>query len=250
VLHTWSQTLLDHYHLHCIVTGGGLNREGSHWVEASPYFLFPVAALSKVFRGRFCSGLEQLFANEQLQFHGQLESLAQPGAFKALLREASAKPWVVYAKRPFAGPKQVLAYLSRYTHRVAISPSRLLTLEEQARTVTFAWKDYADGAKRKTMSLQVGEFVRRFCLHLLPERFVKIRHFGFLSNRQRQSKLAQARRLLAKRSAPSIAVAPEPASPRNMAPPVLCPYCGSDQLLLVEIVPPQCRGAVPRLDSS
>jgi hypothetical protein len=233
VLHTWSQTLLDHYHLHCIVTGGGLSEDGACWVRAPGHYLFAVAALSAVFRGKWCRGLERLYAGGKLQFHGQLQPLAQPHSFKELLRQAVRHPWVVYAKRPFAGPQQVLAYLSRYTHRVAISPSRLLALDPPGQIVTFAWKNYADGAKRKTMRLELREFVRRFCLHLLPERFVKIRHFGLLSNRQRKRRVKQALVLLAK-AAPG--KPPEPAAV-TAAPKRVCPHCGSQQLLLVEIVP-------------
>jgi len=246
VLHTWSQTLLDHYHLHCIVTGGGLSIDASHWVSAPGHFLFPVTALSKVFRGKFCSGLQQLYADKELQFHGQISSLAQPKAFQRLMRQATRQKWNVYAKRPFAGPNQVLAYLSRYTHRVAISPRRLLALDEHKRTVTFAWKDYADGAKRKTMTVQVQEFVRRFCLHLLPERFVKIRHFGFLSNQQRKARVAQARALLAQ------AAVTAPAQPGELkaATVKICPFCGSDQLLLIEIVQPWSISQPRPLDSS
>jgi hypothetical protein len=256
VLHTWSQTLVDHYHLHCIVTGGGLSRDGTRWVSGSSRYLFSIHALAKVFRGKFCAGLQQLQAEQQLQFHGQLSALAQPAAFAQLLRQATHKKWVVYAKRPFAGPKQVLAYLSRYTHRVALSPRRLLALNPQNQRVTFAWKDYADQAKPKTMTLEVKEFVRRFCLHLLPKRFVKIRHFGFLSNRYCQTKVAQARSLLqtpsAKESAPSDAPSPPAAAQNIMAARRLCPYCGSDRLYLIEIVPPlYARFApTPILDSS
>ncbi len=240
VLHTWSQTLLDHYHLHCIVTGGGLSDDGTRWVGSAGRYLFAVRALSAVFRGKFCSGLQQLQGRGQLQFHGQLEGLAQAGAFKRLLRQAVRRKWVVYTNQPFAGPRQVLAYLSRYTHRVAISPRRLLALDLQAQTVTFAWKDYADGSRSKTMTLGVGEFVRRFCLHLLPERFVKIRHFGFLGNRQRQSRLAQARSLLLPVSpAASTQAGPGlcPAGQSDAPPGHLCPYCGCPRLRLVEIVP-------------
>src|SRR5438093_2555366 len=241
VLHTWSQTLLDHYHLHCIVTGGGLSRDGSRWVGTSAQYLFAVRALSAVFRGKFCAGLQQLQTEQQLQFHGQLKPLARPKAFAQLLHQAARQKWVVYAKRPFAGPKQVLAYLSRYTHRVAISSRRLLALGEQSQTVTFAWRDYADEAKRKTMTLGLKEFVRRFCLHLLPRGFVKIRHFGFLSNRQRQAKVAQARALLQPQPPivrpppdlqPSAGSAASATLPRRV-----CPYCGSDRLWLIEIVP-------------
>jgi putative transposase/transposase-like zinc-binding protein len=246
VLHTWSQTLLDHYHLHCIVTGGGLSNDGSKWLSASPCFLFAVRALSTVFRGKFCAGLEQLYAEGHLQFQGKIIPLASPKAFKRLLRQAVRQKWVVYAKRPFAGPQQVLGYLARYTHRVAISPRRLLALDEQNQTVTFAWKDYADGARRKLMRLELKEFVRRFCLHLLPERFVKIRHFGFLSNRQRKLRVAQARVQLSQLSPPAALAFTLP-SPE---PPKVCPHCGSHQLLLIEIIEPWATQAPRPLDSS
>ena len=238
--------MLGHYHLHCIVTGGGLSADGLRWVSASSHYLFSITALSEVFRGKFCSGLKEIFAAQQLEFHGQLKPLAQPAAFQELLRQAVAKKWVVFAKRPFAGPTQVLAYLSRYTHRVAISPKRLLALDEKKRTVTFSWKDYAAGAKRKIMTLDLGEFLRRFCLHLLPERFVKIRHFGFLSNRQRQTRVAQARGLLAK-GPQACSLEPTPSKPE---PPLVCPHCGSERLVLIEIVKPQFARPPPKFDSS
>jgi len=248
VIHTWSQTLMDHYHLHCIVTGGGLSAEGSKWVSSSERYLFAVRALSEVFRGKFCSGLQKLYGEGHLQFHGKLAPTARPTAFQALLRQASSQKWVVYSKRPFAGPRQVLAYLSRYTHRVALSPRRLLALDSQSRTVTFSWKDYADGCKRKTMRLESKEFVRRFCLHLLPERFVKIRHFGFLCNRQRRLRVGQARALLNPAAPPAPVAAVRPDSDR------VCPHCGSNRLLLVEIVSrvaPALIAMPPRaLDSS
>ena len=249
VLHTWSQTLLDHYHLHCIVTGGGLIPEGTRWVPAQPHYLFSVVALSKVFCGKFCSGLQQLYAEGQLQFHGQLAPLASPQIFQRLMGEATRRSWVVYAKRPFAGPRQVLAYLSRYTHRVAISPRRLLSLDVQKRTVAFTWKDYADGARRKTMVLEVGEFVRRFCLHLLPGRFVKIRHYGLLGNRQRQNKVAQARLVIGPPDPVAAALEAPPKAPAQPPAPV-CPSCGSQRLWLVATVPPRSRGSPPRCDSS
>jgi hypothetical protein len=251
VLHTWSQTLLDHYHLHCIVTGGGLNAEGSRWVSARPYYLFPVRALSAVFRGKYGAGLQQLYAAGKLEFHGQLVALAEPQAFQRLMRQATGRAWVVYAKRPFAGPRQVLTYLSRYTHRVAITPSRLRSLDPQQGTVSFTWKDYADGARRKLMSLGAGEFVRRFCLHLLPPRFVKIRHYGLLGNRQRQSRLAQARLALAQE--PASAAFPEAGLGDRLAkaPPLpVCPFCGSQRLWLCEVLPSARRSGPLRLDSS
>jgi len=242
VLHTWSQTLLDHYHLHCIVTGGGISADGAKWVASSDRYLFAVRALSEVFRGKFCAGLERLYRDGQLQFHGKLAPLATPSAYQGLLRQAVSHKWVVYSKRPFAGPQQVLAYLSRYTHRVALSPKRLVALDTKDQTVTFTWKDYADGCKGKTMRLELREFVRRFCLHLLPERFVKIRHFGFLSNRQRKLRVAQARALLNQTPAPVATVASEPQK--------VCPHCGSSRLLLVEVVPPLAAVPPAPLDSS
>jgi hypothetical protein len=239
VLHTWSQTLMDHYHLHSIVTGGGLSADGTRWVRAPAHYLFAVRALSQVFRAKFCAGLQQLYALQELRFEGQLKPLAQPKPFAKLLHQATRHKWVVYSKRPFAGPQQVLAYLSRYTHRVAISPRRLLHLDAQDQTVTFDWKDYADGARHKTMTMAAAEFVRRFCLHLLPKRFIKIRHFGFLSNRHRQAKVAQARALL--QPAPPVDGAKgDDTDPHTSQPEAslsrVCPHCGSDRLLLIEIV--------------
>jgi hypothetical protein len=243
VLHTWSQTLLDHYHLHCIVTGGGISADGTKWVASSGRYLFAVRALSEVFRGKFCAGLEQLYRDGRLEFRGKLAPLATASAYACLLRQAASRKWVVYSKRPFAGPRQVLAYLSRYTHRVALSPKRLIALDPKSQTITFAWKDYAEGCKRKTMRLELREFVRRFCLHLLPERFVKIRHFGLLGNRQRQCRVAQARALLTQAiPAESTGTASEPTR--------VCPHCGSSRLLLVEVVPRLTVLLPKALDSS
>lgn len=246
VLHTWSQTLRDHYHLHCIVTGGGVVLDGARWVAAPAHYLFPVRALSRMFRGKYLAGLQELQEAGQLEFHGALSALEKPRAFAALLREAATPEWVVYAKRPFAGPQQVLAYLSRYTHRVALSNRRLL--EADAQTVTFAYKDYAQGATPKTMTLGVAEFVRRFCLHVLPERFVKIRHYGLLGNRARQERLARARTLL---GVPPSPVPAEPAAgkEKSVEPPrPCCPFCHRPSLVLVGEVAPQ-RAVLP-LDSS
>ena len=168
VLHTWSQTLLDHYHLHCIVSGGGPALDGSRWVHSRPDYLFHVGALSTVFRAKFCEGLQRLCAQGQLQFQGQLQPLGLERHFQGLVREATHQGWVVDSKRPFAGPQQVLAYLSRYTHRVGLSNRRLLHLDPAAGTVTFDYKDYADGARHKSMQLDLSEFIRRLCLHFLP----------------------------------------------------------------------------------
>jgi len=245
VLHTWSQTLMDHYHLHCIVTGGGL--AGGEWVPSPAHYLFPVRALSVMYRAKFLAGLKDLHQAQGLEFHGQLAPWASPKAFSALLQSAAAQSWVVYAKRPFAGPRQVLAYLSRYTHRVGISNRRLLQADEQS--VAFDYRDYADGARHKTMTLERMEFVRRFCLHILPARFVKIRHYGLLGNRQRQQRLAQARELLGVSSAPA---SPEPAPTPTVttaSPAACCPYCQQAALVLLREVP-RAKLPVPKLDSS
>jgi len=233
VLHTWSQTLLDHYHLHCIVTGGGLRFDGQGWQGTSAHWLFPVRALSQVFRGKFRDGLRTLHAEGKLEFHGQLQPLANAGRFEALLRPAAVKDWVVYAKRPFAGPDAVLAYLARYTHRVGITNHRLLTLDAAAQTVAFAYKDYADGSRKKEMTLALPEFIRRFLLHILPEQFVKIRHYGLLANRHRHARIAQARAALPSpppktSPTPKVAAAAAPALP-------ICPHCGQPGLVLVRV---------------
>ena len=240
VLHTWSQTLVDHYHLHCIVSGGGPALDGTRWIHSRSDYLFPVRALSKVFRAKFCEGLQALYAGHRLQFHGQLRALGETAKFQQLIREATRKPWVVYSKRPFAGPEQVLAYLSRYTHRVGISNRRLLALDRQAGTVTFDYKDYADGARHKSMSLRLEEFIRRLRLHLLPARFVKIRHYGLLANRGRQDRLRRVRVLLRVQapSVPAVAQRPRPK----------CPHCGWATLILVRVIPPLRRP--PVLDTS
>jgi hypothetical protein len=246
VLHTWSQTLGDHYHLHCIVTGGGVAQDQSRWVATSPHYLFPVRALSRKFRGQYLAGVNELYAAGKLEFHGELQAAAAPAPFAALLRRAARPEWVVYAKRPFAGPEQVLAYLSRYTHRVALSPRRLLAADETS--VTFAYKDYADHSRPKTMTLATPEFVRRFCLHVLPERFVKIRHYGLLGNRHKQARLAQARQWLGAAPRPERQPLPELLrAPTTPAAPACCPFCQRPGLVKVRELPPR---SVIWLDSS
>jgi len=244
VLHTWSQTLRDHYHLHCIVSGGGPARDGSRWVHSRPDYLFHVGALSTVFRAKFCEGLQGLYAGGRLQFHGQLAPLGVEREFQKLMREAARQGWVVYSKRPFAGPEQVLAYLSRYTHRVGISNRRLLQLDRSAGTITFDYKDYADGARHKPMLLGLEEFIRRLRLHFLPPHFVKIRHYGLLANRGRQQRLERARALLS----PGQPTPPAPApTPRTLP---VCPHCGWAALFLVRVVPPQRFQSPPALEDS
>jgi hypothetical protein len=246
VLHTWGQTLCEHYHLHGIVTGGGLSLQGSGWKHSPAHYLFPVRALSQMFRGKFCAGLQRLHQRQALAFHGPLQPLIQPRAFAGLVQEARQRPWVIYAKRPFAGPSQVLAYLSRYTHRVALGNGRLLQVDAQR--VTFRYKDYANQSRPKIMTLSLAEFVRRFCLHVLPERFVKIRHYGLVSNRDRQERLARAHQALA-----VVPPAPTPSDPKP-APSQRqrrCPFCGALTLVLVEAVPAlRPLNSVIRCDSS
>ena len=194
VLHTWGQNLMFHPHLHCVVPGGGFSPDGTRWVACRPDFFLPVRILSRVFRGKFIALLRRSRQQGELEFHGGQRDLTNDSAFEAWLDRVVQTEWVVYAKPPFGGPEQVLKYLARYTHRVAISNQRLLS-DAQGR-VTFRWKDYADGSSIKTMSLTGVEFLRRFLLHVLPSGFVKIRYFGFLGNRHRAKRLEQARRLL------------------------------------------------------
>ena len=233
VLHTWSQTLLDHYHLHCIVTGGGLQLNGAGWKSSHQHYLFPVRAISKMFRGKFRDGLSKLQEQSQLSFHGLLAPLREASKFHQLVATACAPPWVVYAKEPLAGPRAVLAYLARYTHRVAIGNGRLVKLDQVAGTMSFHYKDYADGSRRKTMTLRLEEFLRRFCLHILPERFVKIRHYGLLGNRHRQEKIAVARAQLTETAEPGTALLPAARESRAEPAVALCPHCGSAHLLLI-----------------
>ena len=235
VLHTWSQTLLDHYHLHCIVTGGGLRLDGTGWKLVPAHWLFPVRALSVVFRGKFRDELRARFDAGKLEFHGQLQSLADAQAFDALLHTIARKKRVVYAKRPFPGAKAVLAYLSRYTHRVGITNHRLRALDVERQTVSFEYKDYADQARKKLMTLTLEEFLRRFRLHLLPERFVKIRHFGLLANRHRHTRIAEAR--VALKARPIILSLPSNAAAESAqaSPEPVCPHCHRPGLCLIRV---------------
>jgi hypothetical protein len=195
VLHTWGQTLLHHPHLHCVVTGGGLSADGSRWITCRPNFFLPVRVLARLFRRLFLAALEKAFDTKQLTFFGRLEPLRERRAFRRHLAPARKAEWWVYAKPPFAGPEQVLAYVARYTHRVALSNNRLLDINEGK--VRFHWKDYRNGNRQKTMTLAADEFIRRFLLHVLPEGFQRIRYYGFLANRYREQKLARCRQLLA-----------------------------------------------------
>jgi hypothetical protein len=237
VLHTWGQNLGDHYHLHCVVTGGGLSLDEQSWVPLDPKWLFSVRALSEVFRAKFRDGLQQLFNEGRLKFPSSEPHPGEPVAFARWLAEACQHKWVVYTKRPFAGPQAVLAYLCRYTHRVAITNSRLEALDLQNGTVTFRYKDYAHGSQLRLMSLSLQEFLRRFCLHILPPRFVKIRHYGLLANRDRPARIAQARALLAQAPVGSEESKETPLTIQHVEPPPLvCPHCGQRALVLIGII--------------
>ena len=234
VLHTWGSALTHHPHVHGIVPGGGLAPDGKTWVACRPGFFLPVRVLSRLFRRRFLEELQRLHDGSKLRFFGEHAALAQAAAFKAWLAPLRRCEWVVYAKRPFAGPQAVLAYLSRYTHRVAISNSRLLAMDE--RGVTFHWKDYRakDGVKGKTrhkaMTLSPQEFMRRFLLHVLPGGFHRIRHYGLLANSNRRDNLALARQLLQVIPLPPEAVADDGSdSPR---PTFVCAHCGNAMVVL------------------
>jgi hypothetical protein len=194
ILHTWGQNLLHHPHLHCVVPGGGPSPDGQRWISCRPGFFLPVRVLSRLFRRLFLQHLQQAFDDDELQFFNALAALQDRAAFAKYLAPAAHAEWVVYAKAPFGGPQQVLDYLGRYTHRVAISNNRLVDFSDG--NVAFAWKDYRHESKHKVMRLDAHEFVRRFLLHVLPAGFQRIRHYGFLANRSREIKLERCRQLL------------------------------------------------------
>ena len=194
ILHTWGQNLMDHPHVHCVVTGGGLSYDKPLWVSCRKGFFIPVRVMSALFRGKFLAYLGESYNSEEIELSGSTSHLSEPHVFKLFLRKLYYKKWVVYCKPPFNGVDGVLQYLSRYTHRIAISNERILKVENGR--VTFLWRDYADGDKKKVMTLDAEEFIRRFLLHVLPDRYVKIRHFGLLANRKRKHHISLARQLL------------------------------------------------------
>jgi len=250
VLHTWGSALTHHPHVHGIVPGGGLSPDGQRWVGCRPGFFLPVRVLSRLFRRRFLEALAAAHRHGALRCLGDHAALADPGAFARWLAPLRRREWVVYAKRPFAGPQAVLAYLARYTHRVAIANSRLLALDE--RGVTFRWKDYrATGKTRhRAMTLATGEFMRRFLLHTLPPGFHRIRHYGLIANTARRANLAQARALL---HAPGATAPPTEASAATTThtespPPTwVCSGCGA-AMVVIEILPrrPHIRAPPPQ----
>jgi len=230
VLHTWGSALTHHPHVHGIVPGGGLSPDRSRWIGCKPGFFLPVRVLSRLFRRRFLEALADVHEHGQLRFFGQSAALADPAVFAKWLAPMRACEWVVYAKRPFAGPEAVLAYLSRYTHRVAISNQRLVALDE--RGVTFRWKDYrvAGRTRNKTMTLAADEFARRFLLHVLPGGFHRIRHYGLLANASRRDNLSRIRRLL--HVSPSDIEPVADASPCSAPPTFVCRHCGSPMIII------------------
>jgi hypothetical protein len=255
VLHTWGQNLQVHPHLHCVVPGGGLSPDGQRWVSCRPDFFLPVRVLGHLFRRLFLESLQKAFDSGKLQFFAALESFRRPEVFAELVVRMKACEWVVYAKRPFAGPQQVLDYVGRYTHRVAISNNRLLDMENGQ--VRFQWKDYRDDGKIKTMTLSADEFIRRFLLHVLPNGFQRIRYYGLLGNRFRKEKLTQCRCLLGM-SPPSEQTNPSPTEKdyRDRCEELTgnslhqCPQCQQGRMLVVEILPRMLCNSLPSIDSS
>jgi hypothetical protein len=239
VLHTWGQNLTHHPHLHCVVPGGGLSADGHRWIACRPGFFLPVRVLSRFFRRRFLELLGQAFDGGELEFFGALQNLRERNTFQRHLDPLRDKEWVVYAKAPFAGPQQVLDYVGRYTHRVAISNNRLLDIEDGK--VAFRWKDYRDDSAQKIMTLEAHEFIRRFLLHVLPQGLQRIRYYGLMGNRHREEKLAKCRQLLD--MAPNIPAATDVEAPSDYrdryqaltgASLHQCPICRAGRMLAVE----------------
>jgi len=219
ILHTWGRTLQPHPHIHCVVPGGGLSPDHARWISSRPHFFLPVKVLSRVFRGKFVAGLKRAFRRNKLAFHGACLPLSNEKMFAQFLRTLFRQDWVVYSKPPFGGPKHVLQYLARYTHRVAISNHRIVNLTDAH--VAFRWKDYAHRNRRRVMTLTHQEFLRRFLQHVLPKGFPRIRYFGFLANRRRGQLLPLCCTLLGQ-SLP----APDPtAAPSGEPPTWQCPLC-------------------------
>ncbi|HMD58401.1 MAG TPA: IS91 family transposase [Steroidobacteraceae bacterium] len=239
VLHSWGQNLMHHPHLHCLVPGGGIAPDGSRWIACRPGFFLPVRVLSRLFRGRFLHHLENPFAAGKLNFFSAHRHLHEPAAFRRHLAPAHRTEWVVYAKRPFAGPRQVLDYLGRYTHRIAISNSRMLSIDNAK--VRFRWNDYRRHNHHATMTLDAEEFIRRFLIHVLPDGFQRIRYYGFLGNSQRARKLALCRKLLSMQ--PAMPAVAKPAKDFRDHFEALtgvslrvCPHCHLGTMLVVDVI--------------
>ena len=239
VLHTWSQTLMDHPHIHCIVPGGGLSLDGKKWVPTKPDFFIPVKVLSQVFRAKFHDYLKQAYEGGKLRFDGEISPLKEKRKFKELLNSLFHQDWHVYCKPPFKRPEKVIEYLGRYTHRVAISNERIIKLEDDQ--VTIKYRDYSDGDKIKEMPLSATEFIRRFLLHILPDQFFRIRYYGILSARSRKTKLLKCKQLL---GCPIMETNEQRLSWQELfeqitgIDPTLCPRCKKGRLFLVEVLAP------------
>jgi hypothetical protein len=237
ILHTWGQALIHHPHVHCVVPGGGLSLDGARWIEGRENFFLAVKPLSRLFRRLFLERLRATFDGHKLGFFGDLAHLADPKAFATHLAATRRVDWIVYCKKPFGGPAQVLAYLGRYIHRVAIANNRIQACDDEH--VAFAWKDYRDRGSVKTMRLTPGEFIRRFLLHVLPDGFHRIRHFGFLANGHRTEKLALSRALLNNRGEPPTQAREEPSGThpdegaRDHRQP--CPECGGSVRIVADL---------------
>jgi len=250
VLHTWDQKLLYHVHLHCVIAGGALAYDGSRWLPARRNYLFPVKALSAAFRDRYLDGVSRAFVRGELVFPGRLAALATAEPFQQWLRPLRHKDWVVYSQPPWGGAGQVLEYLSRYTHRIAISNQRLRNLDDGR--VTFAYRDRRDGNRLKKLTIPAAEFIRRFLLHVLPSGFCRMRHYGFLGNRVKEEQLPRCRALL---GADTPVVAEPPALPLlllgqdTFVDPTICPCCGVGRMVVVQRLPAGSgangRGAQP-----
>jgi hypothetical protein len=234
VLHTWGQTLYHHPHLHCVVPGGGPSTDGARWVAARSDFFLPVRVLSRHFRRTFLRLLRRAYRHGKLRCPGPLAPLAHPAHWQQWLQPLTRTDWVVYAKPPFGGPHQVLKYLARYTHRVAISNQRLVSITDGQ--VTLRWKDYAHGQQLRTMTLDGVEFLRRFLLHRLPRGWQHIRHYGFLGNRRRAGALARIRALLPQPPTPT--ASEQAACAEALARPDACPQCGTGRLIVVATLAP------------
>ncbi len=251
VLHTWGQNLMHHPHVHFVIPGGGLSQDRASWIpckrskDGKQAFFLPVRVLSRVFRGKFIAALKRAKHRGEIQLRGALRALDDGVAWERYLNQAVRNEWVVYAKRPFGGPQQVLKYLARYTHRVAISNQRLLSFTKGR--VSFAYTDYANANRAKTMTLDGCEFMRRFLMHVLPHGFTRIRHFGFLSNRYRTSNLALCRQLLTT-AAPAEQSSPEQAESKNdriLEDRSKCPICERGQMVIIEELLPPGRAVPP-----
>jgi hypothetical protein len=234
VLHTWGQTLTHHPHVHCVVPGGGLSPDGRRWIAGRPDFFLAVKPLAKLFRRLFLERLQKAFDAGVLRFFGDLANLADPASLRAFVADMRLIDWVVYAKKPFGGPAQALAYLGRYTHRVAIANSRLVAIEDDH--VAFAWKDYRQNGALKVMKLAPEEFIRRFLLHTLPDGFHRIRHFGFMANSCRAAKLALCRSALADHVGRCEQPTTESVAPQATAGPSACPQCGGLMRIVATLV--------------